>query len=65
MAALSSTDFSLPPKTGEPWSEEEDRRLLAAFDAQEKEAREAMKLAAAKVPILTRFATRFAQEKVQ
>ena len=31
----------------------------------EKEAREAMKLAAAKVPIRTRFATRFAQEKVQ
>src|SRR5918912_3495354 len=23
----------LPQKTGEPWSEEEDRRLLAAFDA--------------------------------
>jgi hypothetical protein len=23
----------MPPKTGEPWSEEEDRRLLAAFDA--------------------------------
>ena len=21
-----------PPKTGEPWSEEEDRKLLAAFD---------------------------------
>jgi len=31
----------------------------------EKEAREAMKLAAAKLPILTKFATRFAQEKVQ
>jgi len=30
----------------------------------EKEAREAMKLAAAKLPILTRFATRFAQEKM-
>lgn len=23
----------MPAKTGEPWSEEEDRRLLAAFDA--------------------------------
>lgn len=23
----------LPPKTGEPWTEEEDRRLLAAFDS--------------------------------
>ena len=23
----------LPPKTGEPWLEDEDRRLLAAFDA--------------------------------
>ena len=23
----------MPQKTGEPWSEEEDRRLLAAFDA--------------------------------
>jgi hypothetical protein len=23
----------LPQKTGEPWSEEEDRRLLAAFDS--------------------------------
>lgn len=23
----------LPPKTGEPWLEEEDRKLLAAFDA--------------------------------
>ena len=31
----------------------------------EKEAREAMKLAAAKLPILTRFAVRFAQERVQ
>src|SRR5438034_1184462 len=31
----------------------------------EKEAREAMKLAAAKLPILTKFATRFAQEKIQ
>jgi hypothetical protein len=23
----------LPPKAGQPWSDEEDRRLLAAFDA--------------------------------
>jgi hypothetical protein len=23
----------LPPKTGEPWTEDEDRKLLAAFDA--------------------------------
>ena len=31
----------------------------------EKEAREAMKLAAAKIPIRTRFAMRFSREKVQ
>src|SRR5436853_2139806 len=31
----------------------------------EKDAREAMRLAAAKIPIRTKFATRFAQEKVQ
>src|SRR5437660_2422919 len=31
----------------------------------EKEAREAMRLAAAKIPIRTKFATRFAQEKIQ
>jgi ribosomal protein L16/L10AE len=31
----------------------------------EASAREAMKLAAAKLPILTKFTTRFAQEKVQ
>jgi ribosomal protein L16/L10AE len=30
----------------------------------EKDAREAMRLAAAKLPILTKFATRFAQEKM-
>ena len=30
----------------------------------ETDAREAMKLAAAKLPILTKFATRFAQEKM-
>jgi hypothetical protein len=23
----------MPPKTGEPWTEEEDRKLLAGFDA--------------------------------
>ena len=23
----------LPPKTGEPWTEDEDRKLLASFDA--------------------------------
>src|SRR5712664_327494 len=23
----------MPPKTGEPWTEEEDRKLLSAFDA--------------------------------
>lgn len=23
----------MPPKTGEPWTEDEDRKLLAAFDA--------------------------------
>ena len=23
----------LPPKTGEPWTEDEDRKLLSAFDA--------------------------------
>ena len=31
----------------------------------EAEAREAMKLASAKLPIMTKFATRFAQERVQ
>ena len=31
----------------------------------EKEAREAMRLAAAKIPIRTKFAMRFAQEKIQ
>ena len=39
--------------------------LFEMEGVSEKEAREAMKLAAAKIPILTRFATRFAQEKVQ
>ena len=39
--------------------------LFEMEGVSETEAREAMKLAAAKIPILTRFATRFAQEKVQ
>src|SRR5260370_38281869 len=25
--------LQMPPKTGEPWTEDEDRKLLAAFDA--------------------------------
>ena len=25
--------LQMPPKTGEPWTEEEDRKLLASFDA--------------------------------
>lgn len=32
----------MPPKTGEPWSEDEDRKLLSAFDA----GRELQELAA-------------------
>ena len=40
------------------------RVLFEMEGVTEKEAREAMKLAAAKLPILTRFATRFAQEKM-
>src|ERR671924_1430412 len=40
------------------------RVLFEMEGITEKEAREAMKLAAAKLPILTRFTTRFAQEKV-
>jgi large subunit ribosomal protein L16 len=31
----------------------------------EKEARQAMRLAAAKMPIRTKFATRFAEERIQ
>jgi large subunit ribosomal protein L16 len=39
--------------------------LFEMEGVSEAEARKAMKLAAAKVPILTKFATRFAQEKIQ
>ena len=38
--------------------------LFEMEGVSEKDAREAMKLAAAKVPIRTKFATRFAQEKM-
>jgi large subunit ribosomal protein L16 len=41
------------------------RVLFEMEGISEKDAREAMKLAAAKLPILTKFATRFAQERVQ
>jgi large subunit ribosomal protein L16 len=41
------------------------RVLFEMNGVPEKDAREAMKLAAAKLPILTKFAIRFAQEKVQ
>jgi large subunit ribosomal protein L16 len=41
------------------------RILFEMEGISEKDAREAMKLAAAKLPILTKFATRFAQEKIQ
>jgi large subunit ribosomal protein L16 len=39
--------------------------LFEMEGVSEADARKAMKLAAAKVPILTKFATRFAQEKIQ
>ena len=39
------------------------RILFEMEGVSETEARQAMKLAAAKLPILTKFATRFAQEK--
>jgi large subunit ribosomal protein L16 len=39
------------------------RVLFEMEGVTEVEARQAMKLAAAKLPILTKFATRFAQEK--
>src|SRR5437762_13185697 len=39
--------------------------LFEMEGVSEKEAREAMRLAAAKIPIRTKFATRFAQEKMQ
>ena len=41
------------------------RVLFEMEGVTESEAREALRLAAAKLPILTKFATRFAQEKVQ
>jgi large subunit ribosomal protein L16 len=41
------------------------RVLFEMEGVSQTEAREAMKLAAAKLPISTKFATRFAQEKVQ
>src|SRR3979490_1849658 len=40
------------------------RVLFEMEGVTEKDAREAMKLAAAKLPILTKFATRFSQEKM-
>jgi len=40
------------------------RIMFEMEGVSENEAREAMKLAAAKLPILTRFAVRFAQEKM-
>ena len=40
------------------------RVLFEMEGVTETEARQAMKLASAKLPILTRFATRFAQEKM-
>jgi large subunit ribosomal protein L16 len=39
--------------------------LFEMEGVSEKDAREAMRLAAAKLPIMTRFAMRFAQERVQ
>jgi large subunit ribosomal protein L16 len=39
--------------------------LFEMEGVSEADARKAMRLAAAKVPILTKFATRFAQEKIQ
>jgi large subunit ribosomal protein L16 len=40
------------------------RVLFEMEGVTEAEAREALKLASAKLPILTKFATRFAQEKM-
>jgi large subunit ribosomal protein L16 len=37
--------------------------LFEMEGVSEKDARDAMKLAAAKIPIRTKFATRFAEEK--
>jgi ribosomal protein L16/L10AE len=39
--------------------------LFEMEGVSESEAREALQLAAAKLPILTKFSTRFAQEKMQ
>ena len=41
------------------------RVLFEMEGISEKEARQAMKLAASKLPILTRFATRFSEERMQ
>jgi large subunit ribosomal protein L16 len=41
------------------------RVLFEMEGITEKEARQAMKLAASKLPILTRFATRFAEERMR
>ena len=40
------------------------RVLFEMEGVSEKEAREAMRLAASKLPILTKFAQRFAEEKL-
>ncbi len=32
-ARFETRKAQLPPKTGEPWTEDEDRKLLASFDA--------------------------------
>jgi large subunit ribosomal protein L16 len=40
------------------------RVLFEMNGVTEKDAREAMSLAAAKLPILTKFATRFSEEKM-
>src|SRR5438067_10923421 len=46
----------MPPKTGDPWSEDEDRTLLAAFDAgpalQELAAGDERSMAANRAPLL-------------
>jgi len=41
------------------------RVLFEMEGVTEKDAREAMRLAAAKLPIMTKLASRFAQEKMQ
>jgi large subunit ribosomal protein L16 len=40
------------------------RVLFEMEGVSEKDAREAMRLASAKLPIMTKFATRFSQEKM-